>query len=268
MGLIIGVVLLVLVLIFGGVAAELLLHRGTQATVTPAQATATAQTQATSAVTSAQTATALATTQANATATAQVNIQLSATATALQNIYTQATSGTPVLTDSLSSQDGNNWDEGSSCAFTGGAYHVTAPHNDFFNCNAQSTNFANFAFQVQMVIAKGDAGGILFRSDSVGNNGYYFIIQTNGAYVLKVYKNNSQLSQPVSAATTTFKQGNGQSNTITAIVQGSNLNIFINGQFVFSVSDTNFTTGEIGMVADDFTHPTDAAFSNLKVWKL
>ncbi len=43
-----------------------------------------------------------------------------------QEIYNQATSGTPVIDDSLSTNDTNSWDEANgACLFTDGAYHVT-----------------------------------------------------------------------------------------------------------------------------------------------
>ena len=62
------------------------------------------------------------TTQANSTPTTQVQAtaSLTVTATALQNIYLQATSGTPVLSDPLSHQDRYNWDESANCTFVGG----------------------------------------------------------------------------------------------------------------------------------------------------
>src|SRR6266702_5730962 len=64
--------------------------------------------------------------QANNTLTAQVqaNVPLTASATVLQNIYIQATNGTPVLSDPLSHQDSYNWDESANCTFVGGTYHA------------------------------------------------------------------------------------------------------------------------------------------------
>src|SRR5436309_2564391 len=75
-----------------------------QATATAqANVTGTAQSQATQTARAAATAT----TEAHATATAQAQAtaQVLATAAALQSIYTQATSGSPVLTDPLTQQD-------------------------------------------------------------------------------------------------------------------------------------------------------------------
>ena len=255
-GLILGIVLLVVILIVGGLVALLL--RGSQVTVTPAQATATAQ------ATMAQ-----ATTLANATATAQVIAHATATATALQNIYTQATSGTPALSDPLSNQDSNRWDQGSLCVFNGGAYHVNeSMPNNFAVCAAGTSNFQNFALQVEMVMNKGDWGGIFFRSDSTVNNFYYWEVHQDGSYALKIYKNNSYLSTLVSGTSTAFTTGLGPSNTMTLVAQGSTIALYINGKFVDTTTDTNFSSGEIGLTAGDDMQPTDVSFSNLKVWKL
>jgi len=256
MGLIIGIVVLILIIILGSIVALLL--RGNQVTVTPAEATATAQT-----------ASAQATNQANANATAQVNAQASATATALQNIYNHAIGGTPALSDPLSSQDSNNWDQGTLCSFNGGAYHaIVSTQNNFATCMTSSSNFMNFAYQLQMVINKGDWGGPVFRSDSGVNNFYYVELHSDGSYSLKVYKNNSFFKTLSSGTSAAFKTGLGQSNSITVIAQGSNFYLYINGQYAVSANDMNFTSGEIGVAGGDDTNPADVSFSNLKVWKV
>jgi len=62
--------------------------------------------------------------------TAQAYAQATATTAALtpQEIYTRATSGTPVINDSLDVQEGSTWLQLSSSlytfAFSGGAYHI------------------------------------------------------------------------------------------------------------------------------------------------
>jgi hypothetical protein len=256
MGLIIGVVVVVLILILGSIVALLL--RGSQVTVPPAQATATAQA-----------ANSQATAQANAKATSQANAQASATATALQNIYNHATGGTPALSDPLSSQDNNNWDQGTLCSFNGGVYHASDSMQDNFAvCSDSSSNFSNFALQVQMVINKGDWGGFVFRSDKAIDNFYYLEVHQDATFDIRVYKNNSDFKSLTKGTSTSFKTGVGQSNIITIVAQGSNFYLFINGQFTTSTSDTNFTSGVIAVAAGDSTHPTDVSFSNLKAWKL
>lgn len=209
-----------------------------------------------------------ATQTAFAQATVQANAMATATVVAQQHLYTQVTQGTPVLSDPLSGQDNNGWDLASDCTFMGGVYHATVViQGNYTTCNASSTHFRNFAYQVQMVITKGDSGGICFRSDSAENNFYYFIVYQNGSYALRFLKNGNVEGTLMGGLSTAFKKGLSQTNSIAVVAQDSNFFLYINGQFVARASDTTFASGKIGVVASDDTHPTDVAFSNAKVWQ-
>lgn len=232
-----------------------------------AQASATAQARTPG------TAQAVATAQTQATATviAQANASATATATALQNIYIQATGGTPVLSDLLSHQDSHNWDESANCAFVGGTYHASSSQTgNFFTCtaNAQLSNYSDFTFQVQMAIFQGDYGGMFFRANSSGTDYYTLTVDQSGQYSLDVYKNNNYLKTVSNASSSAFKTGLNQSNLITVVARSSTFYLYMNGQFVARASDTNYNAGQIGLLAGDNTHPTEVAFSNLKVWQV
>ncbi len=211
--------------------------------------------------------------QANNTLTAQVqaNVPLTASATVLQNIYIQATNGTPVLSDPLSHQDSYNWDESANCTFVGGTYHASwLQANNFITCSpkAQLNNFGDFAFQVQMTIIHGDYEGMYFRANSTGTDYYTFTIHQSGQYSLDVYKSNNYLKSVSNGSSSVFKSGLNQSNLITVVARGGNFYLYINGQFVARGSDTSNSAGSIGLLAGDDTHPTEVAFSDLKVWSI
>ena len=246
-----------------------------QATATAqANVTGTAQSQATETAQAAATAT----TEAHATATAQAQAtaQVLATAAALQSIYTQATSGSPVLTDPLTQQDANNWEVddktgGGGCAFTGGSFHASMPQKGFFaSCYAQNSNFSNFAFQVQMTILKGDRGGIIFRSDSAATKFYLLRFDQDGTYNLFVYTDNSgsNAKNLLEGSAPTFHTGANQANEIAVVARGSNMYVYVNQQYVTSLTDGTYSSGEIAVFAEDHTNSTEVAFSNAQVWKL
>ena len=246
-----------------------------QATATAiSQVTGTAQTHATAMA--GATGTALA--QANATATgfAQSTAQANATATALQNIYTSATNGTPALNDPLSQQDSNNWEVdtkngGGGFAFTNGAFHASMPQAGFFaSCFAQASNFSNFAFQVQMNILQGDRGGIIFRADSTNFKFYLFRLAQDGSYNLFLYvdNNGSHARSLLQGNTTAMHTGQNQNNTVAVVARNANLYFYVNQQYIASISDNTFASGQIGIFADDQKNPTEVAFSNLKIWTL
>lgn len=261
---------------YAGVYHPQQLHEQATATVN-AQITGTAQANAQA------TANALATSmaEANATATAQASAAAAttATATALQSILGQATSGTPALSDALTSPSNNNWDQlpasssaqNGSCAYSGGQYHSTMPQKGFFQpCLAQAPTFGNFAFQVQMTITQGDEGGILFRDDPVNSKFYLFRINQNGAYDLFLYVDNqgTHAKNLLSSTSALIKQGQNQTNTITVVARGSNIFFYINGQYLDGVSNNTLGSGKIGLFGESNTNPTDVAFSNVEVWQL
>jgi flagellar basal body-associated protein FliL len=242
-----------------------------------AQITGTAQANAQA------TANALATSvaEANATATAQASAAAAttATATALQAILGQATGGTPVLSDPLTSPSNNNWDQllasssaqMGSCAYTGGQYHSVMPQKGFFQpCFAEAPTFGNFAIQVQMTIIQGDEGGIIFRADPANSKFYLFRISQSGAYDLYLYVDNqgTHAKNLLSSSSTLIKQGQNQTNTMTVVARGSNIFFYINGQYLDSVSNNTFGSGKIGVFGESNTNSTDVAFSNVQVWQL
>ena len=224
---------------------------------------------------------ATATAQANSTATAvagnAIAIQKAideahATATAYQDLYNTSASGSPVLSDPLSDNSkGNGWTKDTHCRFTGAAYHVSITHTNFlWSCNT-STDFSNFAYQVQMKIIKGDDGGVTFRSNSVNGTyyGYVFAVGQDGSYKLCVFPPNATTCNSLRTGSSgAINQGLNQTNLVTVIVKGSTITLYVNQQEVNSMTDNTFSHGQIGVIADDISNPTEVIYSNAKVWKL
>ena len=245
-----------------------------------AQATATAQTQqtreaqATAQANAQATGTAVAYANATATAQAQATAEVVATATALQNIYNSATAGAPALNDALSGNTASNWDEdqaqgGGGCTFTGGAYHASLFSRGFyFPCFARNTNFSDLAFQVQMTITQGDAGGLIFRANSSANKFYIFLLGSDGTYDLFISQDNNHSLELAYGSSPAIHKYAGHTNLITAIARGNNIYLYVNKQYISSVSDATYKSGQIGVFAEDRTNPTNVAFSNAQVWKL
>ena len=275
----IAAVLVAVILIAGGVSLiyYTTVYRPNQL---HAQATATAQTtqtmiaRATGTANAQATGTAVAISNATATANAQATANVQGTATALQSIYTQATNGNPALNESLATNTNSNWDVdqaqgGGGCAFTGGAYHASLLAKGFyFPCIAQNSNFGNFAFQVQMNITSGDYGGLIFRGNTSAAKFYSFRVGHDGSYSLFVSTDNTHSSGLLAGNSPLLKQGTGQTNLITVIARDTNLYFYANKQYLGSISDSTFKSGQIGFFAEDNTNPTDVAFSNLQVWQL
>jgi serine/threonine protein kinase len=195
------------------------------------------------------------------------------TATAQQQVYTQATSGTPVLDDPLIGESESQWQIGSinsqssnrdGCNFTNGVYQAslsTAPY--FFRCVAQATHFSNIAYQVEMSVIAGDGGGLIFRANA--NAEYRFRVDASGYY---------DLAGPpaenihYTKSTRPVHTGLNQWNLLTAVAKDSDLYLYVNRQLVMYCHDSFSSNGNIGIFVIDAGNPTTVQFRNAKVWAL
>ncbi len=205
--------------------------------------------------------------QATATAVSQLTGTAQAQATAaVENPYTH--SGTLAFADPLSANDkGHNWDENINCAFIGGTYHAIAPDPHFSDyCTANTTDFNNFTYEVQMRIIKGDAGGVIFRVENTNPNQYYaFYIGQDGSYSLDVV-NGTNTSSPVNGSSPAIKQGLNQNNLVSVVAQGNTITLYVNHQPIGSTTNSTYNHGQIGVYAVVYNQPTEVAFSNARVW--
>jgi eukaryotic-like serine/threonine-protein kinase len=179
--------------------------------------------------------------------------------------------------DPLSDNSHGDWDVNSdklgTCAFTGGAYHVTAipqpgsGQQPGKGCALARSNFIDGAYQVQMTIVKGDGGGIFFRDDGNGN-GYYFFIGQNGTYELGIYNNcNNCTFKPLrNGSSAAIHKGLNQSNLVAVVASGSTIDLYVNNQKIDSVSDSSYSQGAAGVFATVVNGPTEVMFNNAKVW--
>lgn len=208
-------------------------------------------------------------TQNAVNATAQAQAQ--ATASVIASNPDPYGSGTIALLDPLSdNSNGNGWFEGTGCQFTGGAYHVSVAKTNFFDICLASPNFTNFAFQVQMKIIKGDAGGIYFRGNTKDLSGYAFIVGQDGSYQFEVCPaNTTNCNAPsLQGSSGAIKQGLDQTNLVAVLAQGSSITVYVNQQKIGSMNENSFSHGSIGLIASEVSNGTEVAYSNAKVWTL
>ena len=209
--------------------------------------------------------------QAQVKSTAQASLQLSATAVALtpQQIYTQATSGTPVINDPLTSPAGNTWyqygTQTNSCYYSSRAYHLRLAEQGSNYCIAYNSFFHDLAFQVQLTILKGDGAGIIFHLSTEG--GYLFVIGQVGGYGLYLVKPDS-FTQLTSGTTAAINTGLGQPNLLTVIARRGKIYMFVNRQPVAHLSDSTYSSGQIALYGQGANNSTDVAFNNVEVWSL
>jgi hypothetical protein len=193
-----------------------------------------------------------------------------------QKLYDQITGSTPSINDSLSHNGPNNWDEEHtttySCTFVEGAYHASLQvTQNYVRCLAYATNLHNFTYQVQMMITKGDSGGILFRyvganSANGTDKGYSFTIDQDGTYDLSL--RGSSVGNLLNGSSPFIKTGPNQTNLIAIVADGSNIYLYVNHHYINRTSDTTYQSGAIGVLAENSTSSSaEVVFSKAQVWE-
>jgi hypothetical protein len=213
--------------------------------------------------------------QAQATTIAQTFLTAQAQATSPQAIYMQATKAKPTIDDPLSDPSSSIFSDDFSgteqtCGFVSGAFHISTPDRAFYNCFSKVANLSNFVFQVQMTITQGYEGGILFRAGKTLSSYYIFSLSSYGFYDIGIIGSVSQTKDFNYSPDPVIKSGLGQPNLLTVIAIGSTIYLYVNKQYIATVIDSTYKSGEIGLQAFGGLIPssTDVAFSNAQVWKL
>ena len=190
-----------------------------------------------------------------------------------QELYTRITSEKPAISDPLDSINHSLFVTVSrspdGCGFTGGAYHASASAGFIRPCLAPAVSVNNFAFQAQMTIIKGDAGGLVFRLNFGASslNSYLFLIDRLGGYLLVAFQSNNNAKQLARGVSPAVNMGLNQSNLLTVIARGSNFYLYVNKQYITSTRDNTFSSGVVGLFASG-ANATDVVFSNAQVWRL
>ncbi len=110
--------------------------------------------------------------------------------------------------------------------------------------------------------------GLICRYQDV-NNFYFFIVSSDGYYGIAKVVDGEQIliGQENMDYTEAIQQGNA-ANQLQADCVGEHLVLHVNGQKLLDVTDTSYTSGDIGLIAGTFDEPgTDIYFDNLVVRK-
>lgn len=241
-----------LVIVGGLVAAIAVPFRNQQVATDRAYATATSSVH-----------TAAATVQAQATATARVY----ATASAVASTYPFST--TLKLDDELANNSrGNGWVTDKGCAFGADGYRASEPNaNTYYTCPALKTRFSNFTYQVSVRVAQGKMAGITFRGDDAQVKYYSFVCGPDGTYWLFLYTKDGTPPQTLAQGITTHFNA-GKTNQLAVVARGNRIGLYVNTFELVTVNDSTLSSGQIGTVVYNAGAPVEAVFSQAKVWQL
>ena len=101
------------------------------------------------------------------------------------------------------------------------------------------------------------------------NNFYFFEISSDGYYSIGKFKDNQhQLIGMQQMQTSDNIHQGPATNRIQATCEQSSLSLSVNGQLLVSVEDSDFSVGDVGLIAGTFGTPgTEILFDNFIVYK-
>ncbi len=190
----------------------------------------------------------------------------SATATA-----TAKASSTLIFSDALASNSSGYWSaDGTSCAFSGGSYHVYVKQANFLQpCESTGLSEANFKLQVDVTLLSGDNAGVILRVN--GPQFYDFEITGQKQFFFRRHNADNSYTVLIDNTSNSAIAPVGQKNTLTVIANGNDFKLYINGTLVGEQQDgtSPISRGEIGFVAGTLpaTSSGEASFANLKIYK-
>jgi len=169
------------------------------------------------------------------------------------------------------SDPSSGWPTPSSEVYEGyyedGEYHILAKES----CAAWIWRgvgpFTDFALEVDARQISGpDQGGygLVFRfKDS--ENFYRFLVSEDSYYLVGTRTNGTWIRLQSKTKSAFIKEG---TNHLKVVCQGSQLEVYVNGHHLTTITDNSFTGGNVGMIMDTPEANTRVAFDNIRVYSL
>jgi hypothetical protein len=172
------------------------------------------------------------------------------------------------------SNRGSGWNEMSTLhgdfGYEDGEYHILVEDPDYIAAawNSRAGPFTDFAVEIDARLVSGpdESGyGLTFRvqnnvdfySFMVTGNGYYHLAKHNGEWVtLQAWTGSDFISEGSST------------NHLMVVCRGTQIEVYVNGYHLATVTDDSFPDGSVGMVAYASGPDTLVAFDNIKVYSL
>jgi hypothetical protein len=138
-----------------------------------------------------------------------------------------------------------------------------------------SNTFNDFSITVTFTLLKADnhdSAGLYLRGDSNLDHDYRVDIIGDNTYAISKESldesHNLKTTALVSPTHTPSLRPVGQQNTLTVMMKGSTLAMMLNSTLVKSVTDTDYTHGQIALFVDQgsTSSAVTAAFSSIVIW--
>lgn len=135
---------------------------------------------------------------------------------------------------------------------------ISTEHKPLIESVPVNTPFTDFSVTVSFTLNQGDKNdsvGLYLRGDSNLDHDYRVDIYGDSAYSISK-ESLTENNQPVNVmlidhTKTPWLHTNGEQNTLTVMMKGSDLVLMLNGAIVKKITDTDYTQGQIALFVDN-----------------
>ena len=188
---------------------------------------------------------------------------------------TQPADSNNILFEDDFSNPNSGWDRPNSddviTDYEGGQYHIQINRPDFFVFTNPYRTFNDVRVEVKAGLVSGNTDnnfGVICRF--VDSNDFYAgLISSDGFYgIFKVKGGEYNLLGMESMGSSAVIKGGSEINLIRLDCIGNNIELFVNGVQIDMRQDTEFTAGDVGLIAGAYRNAgTHIAFDNFIVYK-
>jgi hypothetical protein len=147
--------------------------------------------------------------------------------------------------------------------------HVKAREWKYFLWSSLTGSFTDFALEIDARLVSGPNGsayGLVFRVQNA-DNCYGFLVRGDGYYQVARYRNKTWTNLQGWTKSAFVNQGNS-TNHLKVVCQGSQIEVYVNGHHLVTVTDDSFVWGYVGMIVYTYEPDVHAAFDNIEVYSL
>ena len=157
----------------------------------------------------------------------------------------------------------------SDCYYEDGEYHILIKNSNWsaWRYNPSSGALTDFILEADAKLVNGPKDGrygLFFRFQNNANF-YHFLISGNGYYLIGT-KTNGQWTVLRDWVRSEFIEEGYSKNHLKVICKGSQIQAYVNGHNLTTVTDEAFVTGRVGVIVDTIEPNAHVAFDNLKVY--
>jgi len=158
-------------------------------------------------------------------------------------------------------------------SYEDGEYHILVKKFDWVICvrNRNAGLFTDFTLEIDARLINGPEGscyGVIFRVQHTEIENYYrFLVSEDGYYVVGTKTKDVWTVLQDWKKSAFIKEGNN-TNHLKVVCQGSQIEVYVNGHHLATVTDDSFAEGYVGMIVDTPEPDARVAFDNIKVYSL